>query len=511
MALWTPPVPLGFIDVRDFGARCDNTADDTAAIQAAIDSVGDNTNYRAACVYIPGMCVISDTILGERKAIELRGRNWGSQSAGDPSFGSGLRWTGTVNTKPMLRFRQGIGVIVANLRFIGHTTAGNRPTAGISFFRGTGEAQPNTMNRIEHCWFGKLLGYDAAGIYLDAGILFEGTNQNNDQTWIIDCVFHSCNLGANQTGTQNVINHYQECRWQECGTGIKTVCETLVTNSYFFGSTVCDLDLNGARVYANVFNSEGSKQLAKIRGISKLYINGDYFQITNSLGSDGRIIDAVDDNRMNIDLWNFDLRLVGYTNPAQPVFAVKALNAGAVAHKVLGMHDVTLANVPLSTAYLDVAIAGGSDTVVLQGEQQSAADASGFGLQRSFWNILKSGQATPAYERDDRTIRPPVTLTDAATIATDASLSNHFRVTLTATGRTLGNPTNLTNGQKLIYEVIQDATGSRTITTYGSKFAFGTDVTQPTLTTTANKRDFLGFIYNSAADKLYCAAVAKGY
>ena len=41
-----------------------------------------------------------------------------------------------------------------------------------------------------------------------------------------------------------------------------------------------------------------------------------------------------------------------------------------------------------------------------------------------------------------------VTLTDAATIATDASLGNLFRVTLGG-NRTLGNPTNPVDGQKV--------------------------------------------------------------
>jgi hypothetical protein len=45
-----------------------------------------------------------------------------------------------------------------------------------------------------------------------------------------------------------------------------------------------------------------------------------------------------------------------------------------------------------------------------------------------------------------------VTLTDAATIATDASLGDVYRVTITA-GRTFGAPTNPTDGQKIRYEV----------------------------------------------------------
>lgn len=101
------------------------------------------------------------------------------------------------------------------------------------------------------------------------------------------------------------------------------------------------------------------------------------------------------------------------------------------------------------------------------------------------------------------------TLTDAATIATDAVLANHFRVTLGG-NRTLGNPTNPYDGARIVYEFIQDGTGSRTIT-LDTKFALGTDITGVTLTTTANKRDFMTVIYNSTADKWYVVAFVKGY
>jgi hypothetical protein len=104
---------------------------------------------------------------------------------------------------------------------------------------------------------------------------------------------------------------------------------------------------------------------------------------------------------------------------------------------------------------------------------------------------------------------PPVALTDASTIATDAALGNHFTVTLGG-NRTLGNPTNPTHGQKVIWEITQDGTGTRTLT-LGSNFALGTDITVVTLTTTASKTDFLGAIYNSTAGKWRVVAFAKGY
>lgn len=103
----------------------------------------------------------------------------------------------------------------------------------------------------------------------------------------------------------------------------------------------------------------------------------------------------------------------------------------------------------------------------------------------------------------------PVALTDAATIAVDASQGTHFRVTLGG-NRTLGAPSNPTDGQKILVEVKQDATGSRTLA-YNAVYRFGADVPQPTLTTTASKKDFLGFVYHSSDAKWDCIAVAKGY
>jgi hypothetical protein len=88
-----------------------------------------------------------------------------------------------------------------------------------------------------------------------------------------------------------------------------------------------------------------------------------------------------------------------------------------------------------------------------------------------------------------------VTLTDAATIATDLSLGNQFQVTLGG-NRTLGAPTNVVAGQSGVIRVVQDATGSRTLA-YNSVFKFPGG-TAPTLTTTANAVDLLAYHCESA-------------
>ena len=63
--------------------------------------------------------------------------------------------------------------------------------------------------------------------------------------------------------------------------------------------------------------------------------------------------------------------------------------------------------------------------------------------------------------------------------------------------------------QQLVLEVRQDATGSRLIT-FDSNVVYGTDITAaPTLTTTANLRDFIGFFCVNT--KYMMVSTAKGY
>lgn len=93
----------------------------------------------------------------------------------------------------------------------------------------------------------------------------------------------------------------------------------------------------------------------------------------------------------------------------------------------------------------------------------------------------------------------PVVLTDAASIATDASLSNHFTVTLGG-NRTLSNPTNLVDGVILNWKVKQDSSGSRTLA-YGSKFKWPSG-TAPTLTTGTAAVDYISAQYFSDDDIL---------
>ena len=87
------------------------------------------------------------------------------------------------------------------------------------------------------------------------------------------------------------------------------------------------------------------------------------------------------------------------------------------------------------------------------------------------------------------------TLTDQATVTWDASTQDVCKLTLGG-NRTMAAPTNNTTGQFISILVIQDGTGSRTLT-WNAVFEFASD-TAPTLTTTASLGDIFVFRYNGS-------------
>lgn len=105
---------------------------------------------------------------------------------------------------------------------------------------------------------------------------------------------------------------------------------------------------------------------------------------------------------------------------------------------------------------------------------------------------------------------PPVALSDATTIATDASLGTHFRVTISG-NRTLGVPSNPTDGQVCVWEVTASG-NDRTLTLSSSTggFEFGADVTEvPTIA--EDTTTYIQAVYNASANRWRVIGVVGGY
>ena len=144
--------------------------------------------------------------------------------------------------------------------------------------------------------------------------------------------------------------------------------------------------------------------------------------------------------------------------------------------------DIRLQNAAGSEVLLD-ATANGAVNLYYDNVAKIATSATGISVTG---NVVYSGGSLTAED----------TLTDGATVTWDVTASPVAKVTLGG-NRTLALPSNpLGSGQYASLLVIQDGTGSRTLT-WNAAYEFKDD-TAPTLTTTASKGDLFTFRYNGA-------------
>jgi len=123
----------------------------------------------------------------------------------------------------------------------------------------------------------------------------------------------------------------------------------------------------------------------------------------------------------------------------------------------------------------------------------------------TFAGLTLTGALVGTTATFNRVISPFVTLTDAATVAIDLSLSDNFNLTLGG-NRTLGVPTNGVAGQSGVITVRQDITGSRTLA-YAWPFIF-VGGAAPTLSTGKLVLDQLMYTVNSYSTSTVTITIA---
>ena len=115
------------------------------------------------------------------------------------------------------------------------------------------------------------------------------------------------------------------------------------------------------------------------------------------------------------------------------------------------------------------------------------------------------GETTSTDQLEGRYAVEVATLTDGANISVDLGANQNFTVTL-AGNRTLDNPTNIVVGQTGSIFIVQDATGSRTLS-FGSYYDFAGG-TAPTLTTTASAVDRIDYVVRTSTS-IHCVFTAN--
>jgi hypothetical protein len=151
---------------------------------------------------------------------------------------------------------------------------------------------------------------------------------------------------------------------------------------------------------------------------------------------------------------------------------------------------LTRRNIVRGAVSVAAAGAGAAALTAATASRASAAQAA---------TTVESGAVAPAV----------VPLTDAGTIAVDASQGNDLRVTIGG-NRIAGTPANPSDGQKITFQVTQ-GTGAPYTLGWGSGYEFSSGLPQPTLSTTAADTDLLCFIYNSSKSAWLLAAFLPGF
>jgi len=178
-------------------------------------------------------------------------------------------------------------------------------------------------------------------------------------------------------------------------------------------------------------------------------------------------------------------------NGTTPVTVKTATGTGALLIKDQPMLLFVDTNLDQVVPLANVATATLADNATLFDSLASSAFA-----QLDIANNFSKAQATTVFS-----------LSDAATIAINATQSCRFRVVLGG-NRTLGNPSGTLNGVDFSVQVVQDGTGGRTLA-YASKYVWPGGST-PTITPTANRSDLITFSYDITSDK-YLGSIIQNY
>lgn len=242
--------PLGsWIDARDFGARGDGEADDTKALQRALDELGDQGKGRPAVLYLPaGRYRITRTLeLTERRGVSV---------VGDSPATTAIVWDGQ-RGGAMLWLN---GVAEAQLERLTWDGSG---TAGV----GVGQWWNHKSVRQ---WAGSVRHVDEVFTDMAVGIAggrMDGSNYGSmdSEATVLRSRFVRNTVAGVSTGSFNALDWWVwDSEFENCGRGVTNQYSQgsqtgagnfAVYRSVFRGSTVADVSIGNTAwfgLYQNV-------------------------------------------------------------------------------------------------------------------------------------------------------------------------------------------------------------------------------------------------------------------
>lgn len=279
---------------------------------------------------------------------------------------------------------------------------------------------------------------------------------------------------------------------------------TLVSGGSFLGKVSgTDLEMSGAVSAANIYATTG------------IFVGGDAvatsadIQAVSALASaNAAAITSINTVVANVSaLTSVNAAAITSINSVVAnVSVLTSVNAAAITsiNSAITSINTVVANVSALTSVNAAAIT--SINTILEGDisadsgtfntlvVKTSASVSG---DLKVGGLIGVGQATPLKQIHitKSALAEINALTDGANIAVDFDAGQNFAVTL-AGNRTLDNPTNADAGQVGSIFIVQDGTGSRTLS-YGTSWEFPGG-TAPTLSTSINAVDRLDYIVYSS-------------
>lgn len=256
-----------------YNAKGDGIADDTAALQAAINAVPSAaSSVPGVQVFLPpGTYRITNTIEISRRALTLRGAGLGDPPthAANPGRGVRIKWDGPADI-PMFHVTDVKNLTISDLHIMGNDT--NIPSEGIFFEKIHAETGGNNSNmKLERVIFGYWKASGATDYKIKHHVRFGGLNGDNDEWFFEDCEFwKATDTGLLIDSTQSIWGNLTNCLFaanHDVAVPMKGIVTSSSLNGYrvSFDSCTIDVQVNStAQVNLYGWFSERSKKCASV-------------------------------------------------------------------------------------------------------------------------------------------------------------------------------------------------------------------------------------------------------
>jgi hypothetical protein len=529
------------LNVKDFGAVGDGVEDDTSAIQAAINAVP----TAGGIVFIPAGHYKLTNKLTVKSSLTLRGAGQNSVflQQSDPTkdclYGSDIEYLVLADLQcygPGSGTGHGINLVLTSATFtvgvsldrvVSYHFGGDGvrvATPSASAFRRV-SAFSNGANGIN--LYGDPGGSSGTGCLLDNCYAYFNSNVGYRISRMVYSVLSACASDSNVTG------YLLEACTAVCATGCGVAS----------AQTGVDIEGGTASGIRNMFNYNNLGVAVKVASSAQA---AELFQIVENTPGSGAtafvqiasgcsavMTACIGATANDINAGSITTTLVDPTSGATTVpGSISARRSGTtplvrayaadVTNNVVMRHDGTSGEIKSSTGVLltsdtgSTVVSGGAAPelrVRFSGGSHNSVDIhhdDTIGTIGTSAGKLLLAAAGPAPVEVSALAPTVVALVDTpTTVGIDASEGNVFALTLGG-NRTLSDPLNPTDGQRITYRLTQDATGGRTAS-WGSAFRFSTAIPAPSLTATAGATDYVDFVYNGAASKWDCVGTRMGY